>query len=88
MPGQHNNATKEERSRAAIAVAEEMRHAYEAAIVGTTQEVLFEEKAEEFAVGHTPNYLKVYVKSCDLHNQILPVRLLKPFRDGMMGEFL
>ena len=88
MPGQHNNATKEERSRAAIAVAEEMRHQYEAAMVGTTHDVLFEETEGEFAVGHTPNYQKVYAKSHDLHNQILPVRLTETFRDGMLGEFL
>ena len=88
MPGQHNNATKEERSRKAIAVAEEMRHEYEASMVGTNHAVLFEETAGDFAVGHTPNYLKVYVKSGDLHNQILSVRLKEPFRDGMLGEFL
>ncbi len=88
MTGQHNNATKEERSRTAIAVAEEMRQQYEAAMVGTTHNVLFEETEGEFATGHTPNYLKVYVASGDLHNQILPVKMTGPFRDGMLGEFL
>ncbi len=88
MPGQHNNAAKEARSKAAIAVAEEMRRAYEDAMVGSVQEVLFEETEGEYAVGHTPNYLKVYVKAGDLHNQILPVKLTKPCRDGMLGELL
>ena len=88
MPGQHNNATKEARSKAAIAVAEEMRRAYEAAMAGTVHDVLFEETDRGFAVGHTPNYLKVYVKAGSLHNQILSVRLTEPFRDGMLGEFL
>ncbi len=88
MPGQHNNATKEERSRTAISVAEKMRREYEDTMVGTAQEVLFEETEGEFAVGHTPNYLKVYVKSHDLHNQILPVHLTEAFRDGMLGEIL
>jgi len=88
MPGQHSNAAKEERSRAAIAVAEGMRQAYEAAMVGTTHEVLFEEQDGEFYTGHTPNYLKVYVRGENLHNRILPVRLTERFRDGMMGELL
>jgi len=88
MPGQHSNATKEERSRAAIAVAEKMRQEYEAAMVGTTQEVLFEEQDGEFYTGHTPNYLKVYVRGNDLHNRILPVKLMGRFRDGIMGELL
>ena len=38
MPGQHDNATKEARSRAAIAVAQEMSLAYRQALVGTTQD--------------------------------------------------
>ena len=88
MPGQHNNATKEARSKAAILIAEEMKKEYEASMAGTAQAVLFEETAGEFTVGHTPNYLKVYVKSGDLHNQILPVRLTEAFRDGMLGEIL
>ena len=44
MPGQHDNATKEERSRRAIAVAEQMSHTYRENLIGTTQEVLFEEQ--------------------------------------------
>ena len=88
MPGQHNNATKETRSKTAILIAEEMKKEYEASMVGTAQEVLFEETAGEFAVGHTPNYLKVYVRAGDLHNQIFPVRLTEAFRDGMLGEIL
>ena len=88
MSGQHSNATKEARSRAAIAVAEEMRAAYESAMAGSVHEVLFEEAQGEFAIGHTPNYLKVYVKAGDLHNQILPVRLTGSFRDGMLGILL
>ena len=88
MPGQHNNATKEERSRAAIAVAEQMRKEYEASMAGSVQEVLFEEAEGAYFTGHTPNYLKVYVRGEDLHNRILPVRLGTPFRDGILGERL
>jgi len=85
MSGQHNNATKEARSRAAIAVAEEMRREYEQSLKGTVQEVLFEEQDGEYCTGHAPNYMKVYVRGRDMHNQILPVRLTGPFRDGMLG---
>ena len=85
MPGQHSNATKESRSRAAIAVAEEMSTAYRQALVGTTQSVLFEAADGEFYTGHTPNYMKVYVKAADLHNQILPVQITGLHADGLMG---
>ena len=86
MPGQHNNATKEARSRAAIAVAEEMRHAYQEALLGTCHEVLFEEEEDGFFTGHAPNYTKVYLRGENLHNEIRTVRLTEIFRDGMLGE--
>ena len=88
MPGQLPNAVKESRSRAAIAVAEELRQAYIQSLVGAQQEVLFEETDGPYALGHTPNYMKIYVLSPDLHNEIRPVRLKEAFRDGMLGELL
>ena len=86
MPGQHDNATKEERSRAAIAVAEEMKKAYLDKLVGTTLEVLFEEEEGEYWIGHTPNYVKVYAKGEDLHNQVKNVVISGVFRDGLKGQ--
>ena len=86
MPGQHSNATKEERSRAAIAVAEKMRIAYLQRHIGKTVEVLFEELSKGLFSGHTPNYLKVYAKGEDLHNQLRLVRITDTFADGLTGE--
>ena len=85
MPGQHNNATKEQRSRAAIAVAEEMSREYRKTMIGTHHAVLFEEAEGEFFTGHTPNYIKVYVPGGNLHNEIRTVRLTEVYKDGMMG---
>ena len=85
MPGQHPNAVKEDRSRKAIAVATQMSADYRAAMVGTVAQVLFEEPEGDFFVGHTPNYVKVYVKGKDLHNQIKPVTLTAPHKDGLLG---
>ena len=86
MPGQHDNATKESRSRAAIAAAQKTRDAFLRSMLGTVQPVLFEQMEGEYAVGHTPNYIKVYVKGEDHHNEILPVRLTEHFRDGALAE--
>ena len=86
MPGQHNNATKEERSRAAIAVAEEMSKAYRESWIGRTLEVLFEEKDGEFYTGHAPNYVKVYALGENLHNEIRTVTVTGVYRDGVVGE--
>ena len=86
MPGQHDNGTKECRSRAAIAIAEEMNRNYRQALVGSTQQVLFEESDGEFFTGHAPNYVKVYAKGKDLHNEVRCVRLTAVYEDGVMGE--
>ena len=85
MPGQHSNAVKEDRSRRAIAVAEEMNKAYREAMIGKTQEVLFEEEQDGFFVGHAPNYMKIYVKGKDLHNKILRVCVEKIHKDGLFA---
>jgi len=85
MPDQHNNATKEDRSRRAIAVADRMSQSFRQTLVGTVQNVLFEERDGEYYTGHAPNYVKFYVKATDLHNKILPVKVAGLFRDGVLG---
>ena len=86
MPEQHNNATKEERSRRAIAVAEEMSLAYRRSQAGKVLPVLFEEESQGFFAGHAPNYVKVYVRGENLHNRVLPVLITEVYRDGVLGQ--
>ena len=88
MPGQHNNDTKESRSRAAIAVAEEMSRTYRENLVGTTHEVLFEETDGAYCTGHAPNYVKVYAPGEDLHNEIRSVKITEVYKDGVKGMIL
>ena len=85
MPGQHGNAVKEARSRAAIAVAEEMSRAYREALVGTALEVLFEERDGEFYTGHAPNYIKVYSRGEHLHNEVRTITVTGLYKDGVTG---
>jgi len=85
MPGQLPNAVKEDRSRRAIAVAEGMNKAYRQAMIGTKQEVLFEEEQDGLFAGHAPNYMKIYVKGKDLHNKILTVSVEKIHKDGLFA---
>ena len=88
MPGQLRNAVKEARSREAIAVAEKMRLAYNENLIGSVQEVLFEQVDDGFFCGHAPNYVKIYVRGEELHNRILPVKITEIFRDGLFGHIL
>ena len=85
MPGQHNNATKEARSREAIAVAEEMSRSFRENLIGTRLSVLFEEKDGKYFTGHAPNYVKVYAEGEDLHNEIREVTVTDVYKDGVIG---
>ena len=88
MPGQLGNATKESRSRAAIAVAAQMSREYNEALVGTVQAVLFEERDGEFYTGHAPNYVKVYARGENLHNEVKNVTVTGLYKDGVVGEII
>ena len=85
MSGQHPNAVKEDRSRRAIAVAEEMNLAYREAMLGTKQQVLFEEVQDGYFVGHAPNYMKIYIKGENLHNKVRTVLVEKIHKDGLFA---
>ncbi len=86
MPGQLGNGVKEERSKKAIAVAEEMSRTYRHSLVNTCVQVLFEEKDGAYYTGHTPNYVKVYVKGEDLHNRVCTVTVTELYKDGVLGR--
>jgi threonylcarbamoyladenosine tRNA methylthiotransferase MtaB len=86
MPGQHPNAVKEERSRRAIAVADEMSLRYRQNLIGSVQPVLFEEESGEYYTGHAPNYVKVYARGRQLHNEIRSVRITEVYQDGVLGQ--
>jgi len=85
MPGQHPNAVKEQRSKAAIAVAQKMSEAYRQKLIGSTLEVLFEEPEGAYFTGHAPNYVKVYVTGDNLHNQLRQVTVTALCQDGITG---
>ena len=85
MPGQHNNATKEQRSRQAMAVAQELSEHYRKTLIGQQLPVLFEEAEGKLYTGHAPNYVKVYVEDTGLHNQIRFVKISHIYNDGVMG---
>ncbi len=88
MPGQLPNAVKEERSRRAIAVAEQMSREYRENLIGTTQTVLFEDREGEYFTGHAPNYVRVFASGENLHNQIRQVTIREVFKDGVVGTIL
>ena len=88
MPGQLSNAVKEDRSRRAIAVAQEMTKSYLHALIGRELSVLFEEPDGAYFTGHAPDYTKVYTQGQDLHNRIRTVKVTGLYQDGVLGQLI
>ncbi len=88
FPGQLGNAVKEQRSREAMEVAAAMEEEYRAALLGSVQEVLFEEREGDNYTGHAPNYVKVYAPGENLHNELRKVRIREVYQDGVLGDIL
>ena len=88
MPGQLPNAVKEERSRRAIAVAQDMSRCYHRELLGTTQAVLVEGMEGEHSVGHAMNYVKIYIPGAYPRNEIQTVAVKSLYGDGVTGEVI
>ena len=88
MPNQVPKAVKTERAARASSVAEELRRQYDTALIGSVQEVLFEQTEDGFFTGHAKNYVKVYARGDGLHNIVKQVRITALRADGVEGELL
>ena len=86
LPGQHPNAVKDARSKASIAVAENMSRAYRQQFIGQQLSVLFEEPEGAYFTGHAPNYIKVYTIGENLHNQLANVTVTELYQDGVLAQ--
>ena len=85
LPGQLSRQEKERRSAEAIRVEQELAAAYRAAMVGSIQQVLFEQPEEGLFAGHAPNYVKIYAPGEDLKNELRPVRIEAVYAEGVRG---
>lgn len=93
MPEQVDPQVKSLRSEALMRVAQETATAFLTGNLGTVREVLLERKNPDtgYWEGFTENYIKVYVKverGEDLLNQFLQVKLISPYGEGVVGEFV
>ena len=86
MPNQLGNKLKADRAARAGALAAELKERYDQALVGTTQEVLFEQREGNFFSGHAKNGVKVYAEGENLHNCLRKVQIEAIYRDGLRGS--
>ena len=65
-----------------------MSESYLRALIGTEQEVLFEEAEGGLWTGHAMNYVKVWAEGTDLHNQVKKVKITGLHKEGLVGEVI
>jgi threonylcarbamoyladenosine tRNA methylthiotransferase MtaB len=89
MPRQVPATVKKERGKQMLALAKESSKSFLQRCLGRTVEVLGEQSSGGVWSGLTGNYIRVYAGSSkDLTNKLLPVKLVKIYRDGIWGELL
>ena len=88
MDGQILKSVKAERAARAGALAKALKVRFDTALIGTEQEVLFEQTEGECFTGHAKNGVKVYAKGEALHNQVCTVRVSGLRDDGVFAEIV
>ena len=87
MPNQIYGNIAEERSKKLIELSEKNMESYNEKYIGKEVEVLFEEKQDEYWVGHTRNYMIVKIRANDfLENVVKNVRIIDINKDILLGE--
>ena len=85
MDGQIPKAVKAERAARAGQIAARLRETFDRALVGTVQEVLFEQREGEYFTGHAPSGVKVCVREETAQNELRRVRIDAVLPDGVLG---
>ena len=85
MDGQIPKAVKAERAALAGQTAARLRETFDRALVGTVQEVLFEQREGEYFTGHAPSGVKVCVREEMAQNELRSVRIDAVLPDGVLG---
>jgi threonylcarbamoyladenosine tRNA methylthiotransferase MtaB len=89
MPQAVPDKVKKQRTRQMLALAGDSAQDFHQKYLGRTLEVLWEQQRGGIWSGLTGNYIKVYAGSRDdLTNRLLPVKLVKLYKDGVWGEVL
>jgi len=92
MEGQVEDRVKKERNLRMLALAKECSAGFRQKFTGTEVEVLFENEEKtgrNIYSGFSRNYVRVYARSeKPLINVIVPVKLVSPYKKGLLGELV
>ena len=87
MGGHLDNGLIKDRARIMIDVASKLKKEYEEKFINYEFEVLFEQKKKEYWIGHTSNYLEVYLESNkELTNEVIKCKIIKMKNNKLIVE--
>lgn len=88
MEGHLDPKVKNERAHILQSVASKMKQEYEEEFIGSTFDIITEQVKNGYFVGHTSNYLEVYVKNRDglTDNMIINVKIEKIENGKLIGK--
>ena len=78
-----------ERMKTTLALAQKLKNRYLKKQKNVCHEAVIEETLENYLIGTTENYIKVYIEgNCEnLLNTLQKVKVIKPFKDGVLAVF-
>lgn len=86
MPNQIDEAVKKQRVHLMQEMADKSAKAFYKKFLNSKLDVLFEQEQDNYTEGLTSNYIRVYVQDKIPSGEIRSVRLVKLFKDGVLGE--
>jgi threonylcarbamoyladenosine tRNA methylthiotransferase MtaB len=82
-----DNSIIKKRARIMIDIASNLKKEYEEKFLNIEFEVLFEQKKKEYWIGHTSNYLEVYLESNEeLTNKVIKCKITKMKNNKLFAE--
>lgn len=81
-----NSNEKKIRTKKMIELSNNLEQNYFKKCINNLEEIIIEEEKDDFYIGHTSNYIKVYLKGNYEINQIYNVKLKNNYKDGILGE--
>jgi threonylcarbamoyladenosine tRNA methylthiotransferase MtaB len=87
MPAQISTMVKKQRSIRMLSLAKASTSNFVRQFLGKSLPVLWEQETKRMWYGLTDNYIRVYTgNNDDLANKLLPIKLVRVWRDGAWGE--
>ena len=79
---------KKQRTHKLLELSKSLENEFNNKNIGNIFEIIVEEKKGDLYIGHTSNFIKVYLKDNVKLNEIYKVKLVKIYKDGIIGELI